>query len=372
MPACAIASSWLRRAAPFDAAPPIVACAPTEACVPVSNDSMNADTSRRCWSPAAPAAKLNTVSLKKSNSVGTAPSCVNPKPRLFAVAVSDSKPVFSIMLRRWGTFMACGSASRLPLMMLEVPPVGIVWQVTHCTKSRLPVLKSCSPVTGLPPASEVLSDPSRFRFGFGGKAMLARYASMRFISVAVKSLSAPRSAVAVCANSAKVLRSPRQWKGSCPSRPISVCVAIGPFIGCQLPQLPSCTGSPRLHSSLKSLTWPDGSPRSHESWSMRASTWQLAHDACPRPEVACVSKRSGRPLRMNCGVGSKKRTSPRGESDDSSTTESEPPKRLSVMIRPRAASSTMPVGPSPTLQLPRRARFASENDTMFDEPRPVA
>ena len=77
----------------------------------------------------------------------------------------------------------------------------------------------------------------------------------------------------------KVARSPRQCSGCVPSRPRSVCVFIGPFIGWKGARPMNGNGCEGAAAML-----PPGSPRSQVMPSMSPSMWQEAHDMVPLPD----------------------------------------------------------------------------------------
>src|SRR6185369_2544361 len=195
--------------------------------------------------------------------------------------------------------------------------------------------------------------------------MVARKASSSPISVGVGGAAAPRRPVNPTWNAAMSGRSPRQWSGSSPTLPISVCVIIGPFIGCQSPHVPA-NGRPWLQVSSNVCIDPCGSPRSHASVSIVASTWQRLHDAFPSADVRCESYRKGRPVLMTAGVGSKNDTRPSSTSDDVSITETVPSKRFKQYRRLRGVSIARPVGPCPTSIVASRVPERFVRTTLFD------
>ena len=94
---------------------------------------------------------------------------------------------------------------------------------------------------------------------------------------------------------------------------------------------------------------------SHAIRSLRPSVWHDAQDACPRPDVMCVSKRNGRPCLTAIGVGSKSGSRAISELEVVSTTDTAPSKRLRTYRRWPFGESANPVGPSPTKIVAMRA-----------------
>jgi hypothetical protein len=85
---------------------------------------------------------------------------------------------------------------------------------------------------------------SKFRKGFGGNVTVARKSSNSCISAGVRFVSSPCRPMNAPLNSSRPSRSPRQWSGSFPMMSCSVCVVIGPFIGCHGWKPVPCPGSP--------------------------------------------------------------------------------------------------------------------------------
>ncbi len=267
----------------------------------------NASRSRRSASPAAPAANAKRGCFKKSKIVSKLPSWPKPNPRLFVCDVK-SRPTFLYMSRSCGTFSPCDSPMRLGDTMMPLSPVGNVWQAAHAVVplSSGAVEKSVSPYDGSPgnPGTAIGTSSSNVRYGFGGNWMVAMNVSRSAICDALGAVSAPRRSVKPTLNAAMFSRSPRQCSGSVPTLPTSVCVIIGPFIGCQSLHVPE-RPVPVLQGWSSVFIAPVGSPRSHASVSRVASTWQPAHAKFPSCDVWCASYSSGRPVLIIAGVGSK-------------------------------------------------------------------
>ena len=124
------------------------------------------------------------------------------------------------------------------------------------------------------------------RLGFGGNRIEATNCEKADISAGVSVASSPLRPMNAPLNAESPSRSPRQCSGSAPMMPTSVCVVMGPFIGCQFEQPPA---RPKLQFWLNVFMAPLGSPRSHAMKSSLPSMWQLPQEAWPRPLVRWVS-----------------------------------------------------------------------------------
>src|SRR5437773_1609581 len=149
-------------------------------------------------------------------------------------------------------------------------------------------VRSGTPLVSTPkkPGSDrfVGNELSRLRKRLGAKRMVDKKSLNSCIWLVVSCASAASKSVKVTLKLSMFGRSPRQCKGrkgwlsGSSMMFCKVWVTSGPFMGWNTSPSPG-----------KKVTSPLGSPRSHASRSKRASAWQDAHEAWPRPEVRRVS-----------------------------------------------------------------------------------
>src|SRR5947207_1092868 len=165
------------------------------------------------------------------------------------------------MLRRCGALKLCDSISACEgVIVLSVPGPGfIAWQVlqlrpwVYCSFRK--VLR---PAEGLPPAKVAGRVRSNCSLGFGEKLSVLMKSRKAFMS-AVESWLPPNKLLNAGLKAVKSARSPRQWSGSRLLRPLSVCVVIGPFIGCML----NCVGVRKTETNAVTVCMePPGLPKS--------------------------------------------------------------------------------------------------------------